>query len=162
MCPPGYHHNGLVATRALGHMMYGLRKTHDRTSVHYVPKCMSCHKAIVVITERTHCFHDCIYITLILFLWDLSTLCVVDHLWPLIYIYLTSIYTIILYILNILYIYYILNFPCIVYRITYLYSEIAIEKNSFKYVLLKIKQTAYFSKEIITKTEKINDFIIVI
>ena len=29
-----------------------------------------------------------IYITLILLLWDLSTLCVVDHLWPLIYIYI--------------------------------------------------------------------------
>ena len=23
MCPPGYHHNGFVATNALGHMMYG-------------------------------------------------------------------------------------------------------------------------------------------
>ena len=23
MCPPGYHHNGSVATNALGHMMYG-------------------------------------------------------------------------------------------------------------------------------------------
>ena len=46
MCPPGYHHNGFVATHALGH----------------VPKCMSCHKAIVVITGRAHCFHDCIYI----------------------------------------------------------------------------------------------------
>ena len=23
MCPPGYHHNGFVATHALGHMMYG-------------------------------------------------------------------------------------------------------------------------------------------
>ena len=21
-CPPGYHHNGFVATHALGHMMY--------------------------------------------------------------------------------------------------------------------------------------------
>ena len=28
MCPPGYHHNGFVATHALGYMMYG---------------CMSCH-----------------------------------------------------------------------------------------------------------------------
>ena len=37
ICPPGYHHNGFVATHALGHMMYG---------------------------------------------WDLSTLCVVYHLWP--------------------------------------------------------------------------------
>ena len=25
MCPPGYHHNGFVATHALGHMMYGLK-----------------------------------------------------------------------------------------------------------------------------------------
>ena len=23
MCPPGYHHNGFVATHALEHMMYG-------------------------------------------------------------------------------------------------------------------------------------------
>ena len=23
MCPRSYHHNGLAATRALGHMMYG-------------------------------------------------------------------------------------------------------------------------------------------
>ena len=23
MWPPGYHHNGFVATHALGHMMYG-------------------------------------------------------------------------------------------------------------------------------------------
>ena len=42
------------------------------------------HKAIVVITGRKHCFHDNIYIMFILLLWDLSILCVVDHLWPLI------------------------------------------------------------------------------
>ena len=23
VCPPGYHHNGFVATHALGHIMYG-------------------------------------------------------------------------------------------------------------------------------------------
>ena len=51
MCPPGYHHNGFAATHALGHI-----------TVNHVPKCMSCHKAIVVITGRTHCFHDYIYI----------------------------------------------------------------------------------------------------
>ena len=44
ICPPGYHQNGFVATHALGHM--------------------SCHKAIVVITGRAHCFHDYIYIYL--------------------------------------------------------------------------------------------------
>ena len=43
MCPPGYHHNSFVAT--------------------HVSKCISCHKAIVVITGRAHCFHDYIYIT---------------------------------------------------------------------------------------------------
>ena len=48
---------------------------------------MSCHKATVVITGRAHCFHDCIYITHIL-LWDLSTPCVMDHLWLLILCYL--------------------------------------------------------------------------
>ena len=57
MCRPGYHHNAFVATHALRHMMYG-----------YVPKCMSCHKAIVVIAGTAHCFHDNIYITLILLL----------------------------------------------------------------------------------------------
>ena len=53
MCPPGYQHHGFVVTHALGH---------------HVPKCMSYHKAIVVITGRAHCFHDYIYITLILLL----------------------------------------------------------------------------------------------
>ena len=36
--------------------------------VHHVPKYMSCHKAIVMITRRAHSFHDKIYITLILLL----------------------------------------------------------------------------------------------
>ena len=45
ICPPGYHRNSFVATHALGQM------------------CISCHKAIVLITERAHCFHDYIYIT---------------------------------------------------------------------------------------------------
>ena len=48
MCPPGCHHNGFVATHALGQMMYGFN--------------------IVVITGRAHCFHDYIYIMLILLL----------------------------------------------------------------------------------------------
>ena len=29
---------------------------------------MSCHRAIVVITGRVHCFHDCIYVMLIMLL----------------------------------------------------------------------------------------------
>ena len=51
ICPPGYHRSGFVATHALGQM----RCDHP-------PKCMSCHKAIVVITGRAHYFHDWIYI----------------------------------------------------------------------------------------------------
>ena len=57
MCPPGYHHNGFVATHALGHMMYGytllvpmnqrvlnkLSKEHNTSG--------ACHKAIVVINS---------------------------------------------------------------------------------------------------------------
>ena len=39
--PPDYHHNGFVATY-----------------VHELPK----RKAIMVITGRAHCLHDCIYI----------------------------------------------------------------------------------------------------
>ena len=78
-CPPGYHHNGFVVTHALGHMMYGLHRTScvqvftsvyivHHVTVHHVPKCMSYHKAFVMITGRAHCFHDYIYITLILLL----------------------------------------------------------------------------------------------
>ena len=54
MCPPGYHHNGFVATHALGHMMYSY------TLIHIV--------------------HMITYIMLILLLRDLSILCFVDHL----------------------------------------------------------------------------------
>ena len=87
MCPPGcYHRNGFVVTHALGHMMYGYTLlvpmnqrvlnnslpcllstlwfigTSKCVTVHHVPKCMSCHKAIVVITGRAHCLHDYTYI----------------------------------------------------------------------------------------------------
>ena len=58
----GYHHNGFMTT---------LVQVHE---------CMNCHKAIVVITERVHCFYGYTYITLILLLLDLSTICVVDRL----------------------------------------------------------------------------------
>ena len=51
ICPPGYH-NGFVANHALGHMMCGCN------IVHHVPKCMSCDKAIVVITGWAHRFYE--------------------------------------------------------------------------------------------------------
>ena len=84
---PGCHHNYLVITTCWA--LFGSLVHYQKcVTVHHVPKCMSCHKAIIVITGRAHCFHDNIYITLILLLWDFSTLCVVDHLSPLIYIYI--------------------------------------------------------------------------
>ena len=49
MCPPGYHTialRQLMTTHALAH------------NSHHVPKGMSCHKVIVVITWRAHYFHD--------------------------------------------------------------------------------------------------------
>ena len=60
--PSPCYHNGSVATHVLEHMMYGCN------IVYHVPKCMSCHKAIVVISGREHCFRDCIYITPVLLL----------------------------------------------------------------------------------------------
>ena len=51
--------------------------------IHHVPNCLSCHKAVLVMTRRVHCFYDyicvhmcCVSITLLL--QDLSTLRVVD------------------------------------------------------------------------------------
>ena len=35
---------------------------HNHTQPYIVPKCMSCHKSIVVMIGRAHCFHDCMYI----------------------------------------------------------------------------------------------------
>ena len=40
MCPPGYHHNGFVATHALGHMMYGYIYIYIYVYVCYI--CMLC------------------------------------------------------------------------------------------------------------------------
>ena len=64
LCPPGYHHNGFVATHALGHMMYGytlLVPMNQRVLNKQNKECKG-H------TGRAHCFHNCIYITLILLL----------------------------------------------------------------------------------------------
>ena len=46
-------------------------RNRNRTRIeaaHHVPKCMGCHKSIVVMTGRAHCFYDYIYIMLILLL----------------------------------------------------------------------------------------------
>ena len=38
-------------------------------TIHLVPKRMSCHKAIVVISGRAQCFHDCIYIYIYIYIY---------------------------------------------------------------------------------------------
>ena len=38
MCPPGYHHNGFVATHALGYMMYGHMNRTSCAPVHELPQ----------------------------------------------------------------------------------------------------------------------------
>ena len=50
--------------------------------VHNVPKCMSCHEVILVITRKAHSSNDCMYIRLVLLVWDFSNLWVVDHFRP--------------------------------------------------------------------------------
>ena len=56
MCPPGCHHNGFVATHALGLM--------NRTSCAQVHE----HKAIVVITGRAHCFLSWLHIYIYIYI----------------------------------------------------------------------------------------------
>ena len=48
-------------------------KKHSVHHIHNVPKSLSYHKAILVMTGRTHCFHDYICVMPILLLQDLST-----------------------------------------------------------------------------------------
>ena len=51
MCSPGYHHNGFVATHALGHMMY-------RTSCaqnHHRPYIMCVQTVQHGFTPQSHC-----------------------------------------------------------------------------------------------------------
>ena len=44
MCPPGYRHNGFLATHALGQMMYGLYiKCPNRTSCAQVHELLQSH-----------------------------------------------------------------------------------------------------------------------
>ena len=89
-------------------------------TVHHVPKCMSCHKAIVVITGKAHCFHDCMGIAPILLMSGLGSLCVVgvlDHLSSIIHTYI-YIYNIYIYIYIYVYIYkLVLYFVYCVYSI---------------------------------------------
>ena len=49
----------VITAMALWQVMPWTHVVHD---AHHVPKCMTCHKAILGITRGAHCFHDWIYI----------------------------------------------------------------------------------------------------
>ena len=79
--------------------------------------------------RRVHCFHDNIYILLILLLWDLSTLCVVDHLWPLIFVCrgsLMTTYICIIYFFEFLVVfcYFVFSFSSCYYLFNYIITTI--------------------------------------
>ena len=75
--PPRYHHNGFVINHALGLDTWCMVLC---AQVHELPQ-RHCGN-----DWRTHCFYNYIYIVLILLQWDLSTLWVMHHLWPLKYV----------------------------------------------------------------------------
>ena len=57
ICPPGYHHNGFVATHALGDMMYIHTRTHTHTHTHtYIYICIYIYACMYV------CMYRCIHI----------------------------------------------------------------------------------------------------
>ena len=75
--------------------LYQMEYIYIFNHVHPVPKCMSYHKAIVVITGRAHCFHDCTYTLRPSSFCEIWVLCVLwitsDHLYE--YIDCMNIYT---------------------------------------------------------------------
>ena len=112
MCPPGYRHNGFVATHALGHgcMVWWI----------------SCHKGVVVITSRAHYFYDPIHIMLCFCeIWAICVLWIMyDHFYIYIYIYY-------IYMVYICYIY-IHSIYIYVYIYIYIYISIYIWYSSLK------------------------------
>ena len=75
-----------MATHALGHMMYGCTVT----TVHQVPKCMSCHEAIggLVITGRAHCLSFCLYIYIYIYIYIYKYMYVYIYIYIYIYIFI--------------------------------------------------------------------------
>ena len=69
LCPPGYHHNGFVATHAHGHMMYGYtllvqvnqrvfnKQSKERNSTKF--SLCTCSLKVVRTKQRTNFFLMC-------------------------------------------------------------------------------------------------------
>ena len=114
--PLCYRHNGFDATHALGYM------------------CMSFYKAIVMIPARAYFFHDYIYITPILLLWWLSTLCVMYNLLPLMITYNIYIYIYIYMYYDVLCIY-MINMYIYIYIYIYMYRYVYIIRLGMSLIL---------------------------
>ena len=124
MCHPSYHHSGFVATHALGHMMYG-----------YTLLVPVSQRVLNKIIGRTHCFHDCIYIMIILILWDLSTL----FCFLVFYIYLCYFLVICLFQRT------MLTNTCIIYFSIKRWSDSKIWKIYFSILKLKFRRPIKYS-----------------
>ena len=72
MCPAGYHHNCFMTTHALW----------PKCMIHHVPKCVSCHKAIVVITESAHYIYMYIYMYVYVYIYIYIFIHIYDVKWP--------------------------------------------------------------------------------
>ena len=164
MCPPSYHHNGFVATHALGHTIYDYTMLvtinwrvftffawlvedspvhwyQQCLTVHHVPKCISSHKAIQVITGRAHCFHNYIYTICQCCFCEILALCVswITFIYLCIFnIYLhihIFIYTYI-FIYKYLYIYIYINIYTYIYIYIYIFTYITIYMYTSIYSLI--------------------------
>ena len=92
MCPPGYHHNGFVATHTLGHMMYGYNR--NRTSRDQVHDLAQSHCGD---NREGHIVFMITYIYIYIYIY----ICLYIY----IYIYFIDLYIYILYIYIYIYIY---------------------------------------------------------
>ena len=92
-------------------------------TLHHVPKSMSCHKAIVVMTRMPHYFHECVYIYIYIYIYICAYMYIIyiyiyKYIYIYIYIFLFIIYAYIhilyMYICIYIYIYiYIYMYTCI-------------------------------------------------
>ena len=94
--------------------------------VYRVPKCMRCHKAIVVITRRAHGFHDYIYTYIYIYPY-------IIYIYTSFFIHMYYWYTYIYYIYSYLYIYFM--------YILYIYIYVYIYIYKMYYVRLKLTGT---------------------
>ena len=117
--------------------IYAIRKMVTTTmacnSCTWQHECISFHKVIVVIPARVPCFHNLVYLTLTLFLWNCE-------IWALMITYIYIFIYIYMYIYVYIYIYiYIYIYVCIyvyIYIYTHIYTYIYIYLHIYIYIYI--------------------------